>query len=253
MKTLKTIFMKLGELSQKKDSPGYLMQLFSIWASLFFAALAIYLTIELDKADKKTEKLTQIVMKLDTTNQQIIFSQKQNDTIIQELFKQNLTQNSQLKSLIKQYNITKDKALFENQKSLLEYERLVAEFREFAYVQLIFRKSEFLNLSPNDRKLKLNELSKIIDKVLLNPIVYSNKKYYSDWTTFNFWYKTFYSSMSNYPINSIVNITYEGEVITSGELYLNKVFDRFSSNLLRLENNMDIGTIEWEEKYLNIK
>jgi hypothetical protein len=242
------------ELYCRKDSPGYLMQLFSTLASLFFAGFAIYLTIKMDKTDTKTEKLTNIVMKLDTTNQNLIFTQRQNDTIIRELFKQSLVQNSQLKSLVKQYNVTKDKALFENQKDWLEYEKLIAEFREFVYVELIFKKSEFLNLSKSEKIQILKVLSEITEKILLNPVVYSDSKYFSEWKMFNdFWFKTFNFSMINYSIQDKINITYEGKLITSGEEYLNKVFEDFQLNFKELENKMSTSTIDWQKKYLNIK
>lgn len=254
MKKFNTLMSWLKKIYRKKNSPGYLMQLFSMWASIIFAGYAIYLTIEIDRTDTTTEKLVNIVEKMDTTNQNLIFSQSQNDTIIRELYKQNLIQNSQLKSLIKQYDLTKDKALVENKKVWLEYESLIAEFREFVYIKLIFEKSKFLNLSPSERKQLITELSELLDKILLNPVVYGSPKYYSEWTMFkNGEFKAFLFSMSNYPINSIVDINYEGKLITSGEEYLNKVFDRFKSNFNKLENEMGDGTNEWHDKYLNMK
>ena len=101
---------KYFKRNQDKKATSYLMQKLSHWATIlgfftstFFAAYAIYLTIKVEKTDRKVELLESLAFKTDTTNENILMlinevknSQEQADTIIKELIKQNITQNSQL-------------------------------------------------------------------------------------------------------------------------------------------------------------
>jgi hypothetical protein len=239
---------------QDNKSPGWFIQVFSICASLLIALWAILLTIEMDKFDSKISLLEEIVIKLDSTNNNLILSQKQNDTIIKELYKQNQTQNFQLTSIIKTYNLSRNEALFKNQKTWLEYEKLIVVFRENVYNNIIFNKSEFLKMSKTDRKEILSVLSNQIENILLNPVVYGDSNNYSKWLFFyKAWFKSLEYSMCNYTIYDNVNKVYNDDTVTSGEIYLNRAFDNFQLKFNEFENEISPSTLEWQKKYLNIQ
>jgi hypothetical protein len=171
--------------------------------------------------------------------------------MIVELAKQNTIQNSELLTVTKQYSLSKNISLHENQKNWLAYNKLIEEFREFVYLKIIFPKDKFLKLSKNERVEILNRLSKIIENIIMSQVVYSNSQYLNEWNIFfTFDFTIFKMSMTHYTLNDSINITYEGKLITSGEEYLNKAFNRFQKKFQELEDKFGEYQLDWMKKYL---
>jgi hypothetical protein len=256
MKFLKEILKWIKKTYYRMDSPGYLFQVISIWASLFFAGYAIYLTYEMDRTDKKVVLLQELALKTDSTNQNIItlieetkHSQKQNEKMILELAKQNGLQNLEFQLISKQYSLSKKESDIIRKRTVLDYNKIIDEIRKYIYHNIIFTKEEFLSSSIEQRKKVLVELRDLFNLLLVNPIVYSNSENYTDWTFFiNAFYNHFEYAMGRYEKDTKINVSSYGEIISNSNVYLDKVYEKFKEQFQEHEKKMYEYSHKWENE-----
>ena len=238
-KNLEIVKDKKTDLSvTKQKSQGYLLQLFSNWAtilgfftSLFFAGYAIYLAIELDRTDKKVVLLENLIVRM--------------DSIFVELSSQSKIQNEQLQAFKNQYLLSENKSIIEKKKDLLEYKKLIEESEEFAKSQIYGSISQdwFYRID------KLREFSQIVKIIKSNSLVLSTPDHKVLWEEFEKKIKVFSESNDGYRMSDTNTIEIDGKLITYSE-YLNRLMERFKNDYNKTLKISNDYAKKWESENL---
>lgn len=222
---------------ERDDNPNFILQNLGIIFSIVFAILTFCLSIHLSKTDKKVDLLQSLIVK--------------SDTIIDNLYFQNIAQNKQLEYLNKNYILFRDENIRLRQKVLIEYNKLSEDFFHRIYHDVIFNKEEFLRSSRSEKNIVLIKIHNIIDSILLNPVVYNNSNYNAEWRYFLFHFEHFEFINNNYSIDD--NIKTDDKSLTSVRNQLQKSFDLLEIQLHKLESKIEEFEYLWQKKTVLIE